>query len=508
MDFLHRYEAVSGQLISQAKSSFYIGKPAPASCRTIVYSVTGFQRRQLPFIYLGCPIFTGCLKISYFDDMVRKVREMISGWANRLLTFGGKLILIRHVLSALPLHLFHVLHPPSTVIQSLERLFTRFLWSDSEGRRRIHWCRWPAVCFPVDEGGLDIRSFDDMAEAFEIKLWWRFRQQSSLWASFMKSKESVVSGTITGWALAPYIFLTLQRLPRSIVEQILLVPISSEEPDLIRWDLSPDGTFHLQTAWELVRCTRPRDEVYSIIWQRHIPSRVSFFLWRLLHGFLATDDALCLRGFHMVSRCVCGREAETLGHHFLDCPRTRYICGHYQRILGMRELGFLSPRALPPIWRRRAPSRNHLWVLMPCFILWQVWKARNAYRFHSQSFLTDAVIFQEADSISCLDETISWSGHSVLEVESDSATMVSWVHSQGPVRWDYSYLLRRACHLISSASIQVRHVLREATSAADFLANWACSHRSSRQFSSPQELPRDLSGIIHTDAQSITYVRR
>ena len=188
MDFLQRYQAVSGQLISQAKSSFYIGKSAPASCRAIVHSVTSFQWRQLPFIYLGCPIFTGCLKISYFDDLVRKVRERISGWANRLLSFGGKLILIRHVLSSLPLHLFHVLRPPSTVIQSLERSFTRFLWGDSEGRRRIHWCRWPAVCFPVDEGGLGIRSFDDMAEASEIKLWWRFRQQSSLWASFMKSK--------------------------------------------------------------------------------------------------------------------------------------------------------------------------------------------------------------------------------------------------------------------------------------------------------------------------------
>ena len=130
--------------------------------------------------------------------MVRKVRERISSWANRLLSFGGKLILIRHVLSALPLHLFHVFRPPSTVIQSLERLFTRFLWGDSEGRRRIHWCRWPAVCFPVDEGDLGIRSFDDMAEAFEMKLWWRFRQQSSLWASFMKSKycRSVHPGVI------------------------------------------------------------------------------------------------------------------------------------------------------------------------------------------------------------------------------------------------------------------------------------------------------------------------
>ena len=105
-------------------------------------------------------------------------------------------------------------------------------------------------------------------------------------------------------------------------------------------------------------------------------------------------------------------------------------------------------------------------------------------------------------------ELASQLGHSVLEVESDSATVVSWVLSQGPVRWDYSYIMRQACRLISSASIQVRHVLREATSAADFLANWACSHRSSRRFSSPQELPRGLLGILRTDAQSIPYVRR
>ncbi|KAH9750075.1 reverse transcriptase domain-containing protein [Citrus sinensis] len=669
MDFLRHYQAVSGQLISRTKSSFYIGNPASASCRTIVHSVTGFQWRQLPFIYLGCPIFTGCLKISYFDGMVRKVRERISGWANRLLSFGGKLILIRHVLSALPLHLFHVLRPPSTVIQSLERLFTRFLWGDSEGRRRIHWCRWPAVCFPVDEGGLGIRSFDDMAEAFEMKLWWRFRQQSSLWASFMKSKycRSVHPGVIQfrypasplwrrlceirdtagpheRWLVGQgecsfwydcwlgscplYLFNPAAAssrpvsfywqgtvwdrgklediLPSSIVEQILLVPISCAEPDLICWDLSPDGAFHLRTAWELVRCTRPRDEVYSIIWQRHIPSRVSFFLWRLLHSYLATDDALCSRGFHMVSRCLCGRAAETLRHLFLDCPRTRHIWGHYQRFLGLRQLDFLSPRALLLTWRLRAPSRDHLLVLLPCFILWQVWKARNAYRFHSQSFSIDAVIFQVGSDLrlagsafgfkppqlrGALDSrfleglrvlvppvrpvrVVAWMrpppgvvkltvdgcsrgnpgmaasggilrdyrgvalaafgsflghqpilyaelmavceglelaarlGHSVLEVESDSATVVSWVHSQGPVRWDYSYLLRRACRLISSASIQVRHVLREATSAADFLANWACSHRSSRHFSSPQELPRGLLGILHTDAQSIPYVRR
>ena len=80
-------------------------------------------------------------------------------------------------------------------------------------------------------------------------------------------------------------------------------------------------------------------------------------------------------------------------------------------------------------------------------------------------------------------------GHSVLEVESDSTTVVSWIHSQGPVRWDYAYSLRRVCDLTSLFPIVVRHVLREATFAADFLANWACTHRVSRRFLSSRDLP-------------------
>lgn len=44
------------------------------------------------------------------------------------------------------------------------------------------------VCNPAEEGSLGIRSFADVVEAFELKLWWHFREQHSLWASYMKSK--------------------------------------------------------------------------------------------------------------------------------------------------------------------------------------------------------------------------------------------------------------------------------------------------------------------------------
>ncbi|KAK9217059.1 hypothetical protein WN943_005684 [Citrus x changshan-huyou] len=543
MDFLQRYQAVSGQLISQAKSSFYIGKSAPASCRAIVHSVTSFQWRQLPFIYLGCPIFTGCLKISYFDDLVRKVRERISGWANRLLSFGGKLILIRHVLSSLPLHLFHVLRPPSTVIQSLERSFTRFLWGDSEGRRRIHWCRWPAVCFPVDEGGLGIRSFDDMAEASEIKLWWRFRQQSSLWASFMKSKEIVVSGMTAGWAHAPYIFITLQRLPRGRFLFIGRAQYGTE-------DLSPDGTFHLRTAWELMRCTRPRDELPMMpcargdfTWflgvcavGRMRPFDTFFWTARGPVTFgVTTSDFGDARAWFYVSPCAASH-LETL------CPLPEpslviFQVGSDLRLAGS-AFGFKPPQlrgvldsrfleGLRVLATPRRPIRLVAWIRpSPGVVKLTVdgCSRGNPGMAASGGILRDhrgvalaafgsflghkPILYAELMAICEGLELASQLGHSVLEVESDSATVVSWVLSQGPVRWDYSYIMRQACRLISSASIQVRHVLREATSAADFLANWACSHRSSRRFSSPQELPRGLLGILRTDAQSIPYVRR
>lgn len=51
----------------------------------------------------------------------------------------------------------------------------------------------------------------------------------------------------------------------SIVEQILLVSIFSGELDLIHWDLASNETFYLRAAWELVCCSKLRDEIFSII---------------------------------------------------------------------------------------------------------------------------------------------------------------------------------------------------------------------------------------------------
>ena len=98
-------------------------------------------------------------------------------------------------------------------------------------------------------------------------------------------------------------------------------------------------------------------------------------------------------------------------------------------------------------------------------------------------------------------------GFSDLEVESDSATVVSWAISSSLVRWDFTYILGRVRALASRSSISIRHVFREVTSAVDFMANWACSHQTCQRFFNPSDLPTGLSGILHLDTLVIPYIR-
>lgn len=71
---------------------------------------------------------------------------------------------------------------------------------------------------------------------------------------------------------------------------------------------------------------------------------------------------------------------------------------------------------------------------------------------------------------------------SVLEVEFDSATIVSWAISQGSVWLDFVYLLNKIHALFSSLSIVIRYVFWEATSTADFIDNWVYIDQTRQRF--------------------------
>lgn len=61
------------------------------------------------FTYLGASTVDGRLQIRHFMPLLERVEKKLSGWKSRLLLQGGRLVLLRHVLSSLPIHLLSVL---------------------------------------------------------------------------------------------------------------------------------------------------------------------------------------------------------------------------------------------------------------------------------------------------------------------------------------------------------------------------------------------------------------
>ncbi|EOY21064.1 Uncharacterized protein TCM_012376 [Theobroma cacao] len=101
---------------------------------------------------------------------------------------GGRITILRNVLSSLPIYLLQVLNPSVSVIEKIERLFNSFLWGGSTDSKKIHWASWAKLTFPGSEGGLDIQSLNDVFEAFSAKLWWQFQACSNLWTQYIRTK--------------------------------------------------------------------------------------------------------------------------------------------------------------------------------------------------------------------------------------------------------------------------------------------------------------------------------
>lgn len=57
-----------------------------------------------------------------------KVHNKLQAWEEKLLSYGGKAVLITSMVSSIPIYLLPVINPPNFVIYDLHSMFTRFLW--------------------------------------------------------------------------------------------------------------------------------------------------------------------------------------------------------------------------------------------------------------------------------------------------------------------------------------------------------------------------------------------
>lgn len=64
--------------------------------------------------------------------VIDRVQNRLNSWKAKILSFGGRLSLVKSVLGSLPLYFFSIFKAPISIIEKLEKIRRQFLW----GRQR------------------------------------------------------------------------------------------------------------------------------------------------------------------------------------------------------------------------------------------------------------------------------------------------------------------------------------------------------------------------------------
>lgn len=89
----------------------------------------------------------------------------------------------------------------------------------------------------------------------------------------------------------------------------------AEVPNEAIWKLNDHGNFTIASSWEYIRRKKEKSQLNSFIWNRKIPFKGSFLLWRALRQKLPTNDKLNSFGVDPIECICCVRPGVDDIHH-------------------------------------------------------------------------------------------------------------------------------------------------------------------------------------------------
>ncbi|GJW72610.1 RNA-directed DNA polymerase, eukaryota, reverse transcriptase zinc-binding domain protein, partial [Tanacetum coccineum] len=138
-DSIDEFGAFSGLLPDFNKSTIFFGNVSNEVQEEIM-KVMPFEKGKLPIKYLGVPLITKRLGIKNCKCLVDKVRNIISNWKNKCLSYAGRLQLVASILESIQVYWCTVFLFLKAILKEIDSLLMRFLWCNGElsrGKEKI-----------------------------------------------------------------------------------------------------------------------------------------------------------------------------------------------------------------------------------------------------------------------------------------------------------------------------------------------------------------------------------
>ncbi|CAL1410408.1 unnamed protein product [Linum trigynum] len=156
---LRHYGEVTGQEINASKSSIFFSKNTPEAIRNLVTNKFGFPPSICHDKYLGVPSEWGRSKKETFQFLLDRMEKKGESWKSLLLSPGGKKVLLKAVIQAIPSYIMSVFLLPLSLTCKMDSILKKFFWSGSMKKKSIHWCNARVLEKPKEEGGVGFRNF-------------------------------------------------------------------------------------------------------------------------------------------------------------------------------------------------------------------------------------------------------------------------------------------------------------------------------------------------------------
>ena len=140
-----------------------------------------------PFRYLGIPMSHHKLNNSDWNAVVQRFEKKLSGWKEKYMSSGGRLVLINYVLSSLPLFMMSFFEVPKEVLKRLDNIRSRFYWQGDETKRKYNG----KVGFVVptkDQGSLGITNLAIKNICLLSKWLFKLLNEDELWQQILCNK--------------------------------------------------------------------------------------------------------------------------------------------------------------------------------------------------------------------------------------------------------------------------------------------------------------------------------
>ena len=163
--------------MSLEKSRIYFSPNIQKGVKEEICTNLGIQATTNIGKYLGFPIKHKGVARNGLNFVVERVLNKLSGWKAKFLSFAGRSVLVKSVMSVIPNYVMQGEALPVYLCEKLDKINWGFLWGSTRDKKKLHLVGWNKIIQPKEEGGLDIQAVRAKNVVLLAKLNWRMYQE-------------------------------------------------------------------------------------------------------------------------------------------------------------------------------------------------------------------------------------------------------------------------------------------------------------------------------------------